>query len=203
MLPRVGAVLDVIPGISVFASYSEGMKANPFVNYKGTPLPEFSQQTEGGFKIQLPFGLTGTLAAFEINRQNVPVGDPTSPGLSIADGQQQSRGYEADLLWQPTRNWQFLGSYAHIDAELTKTIVTTATTAGNKLDAVPEDSGRLWANYKFEGPLQGWSVGAGVYLASSQFVDLEKEFKVPATTRWTRRSPTTRRVSVPRSRRRT
>ncbi len=34
------------------------------------------------------------------------------------------------------------------------------------------DHGRIWANYKFDpAVLQGWSVGAGIYAASSQYVD--------------------------------
>lgn len=184
VLPRVGAVVDVLPGISIFASYSEGMKANPFVNYSGPAKPEFSDQVEGGLKLQLPYGLTGTLAMFEINRSNVPVANAATPGLSIAAGEERSRGFEADLLWQPSRNWQFIANYAHINAVLTKQIPATFTTAaiptGNFLDGVPTDSGRVWANYKFDGMLTGWSLGGGVYLASSQFVDLANEFKTPA-----------------------
>ena len=41
--------------------------------------------------------------------------------------------------------------------------------AGNKIDRVPADSGRLWANYKFQsGWLRNVSVGAGLYAASRQ-----------------------------------
>jgi iron complex outermembrane recepter protein len=37
---------------------------------------------------------------------------------------------------------------------------------------VPAHSGRVWVNYNFDPDvLKGWSVGAGVYAASSQFVD--------------------------------
>ena len=34
-----------------------------------------------------------------------------------------------------------------------------------------DNSGRLWVNYKFDGSWTGWSAGAGVYAASSQYVD--------------------------------
>ncbi len=183
LLPRVGAVVEVVPGISVFGSYSEGMKANPFVNYSGPAKPEFSDQIEGGLKLQLPYGLSGTLAMFEINRSNVPVANAATPGLSIAAGEQRSRGVEADLLWQPGRNWQFIANYAHVNATLTKEIPATFTSAaipaGNFLNGVPTDSGRIWANYKFDGMLTGWSLGGGVYIASSQFVELANEFKTP------------------------
>ncbi|NJL71526.1 MAG: TonB-dependent receptor, partial [Candidatus Competibacteraceae bacterium] len=40
VLPRIGGVLDVIPGVSVYASYSEGLKANPFTIFLGPPEPK-------------------------------------------------------------------------------------------------------------------------------------------------------------------
>lgn len=170
VLPRVGAVVDIVKGFSVFASYSEGIKANPFAFYVGTPKPEESNQKEAGIKFNLGYGLSGTAAVFEINRSGVPV--VTTGFLSEAIGEQRSRGYEVDVLWQLTENWQLLANYTHVDAVLTKNVSATAI-AGNQLNIVPPESGRVWANYKFgPGPLRGWSVGAGVYAASGAFVDL-------------------------------
>lgn len=174
VLPRIGAVVDLVKQFSVFASYSEGMKANPFVFYLGTPEPEKSKQKEGGVKFNLGNGFSGSAALFEINRTGVPVFTGIA---SEAIGKQRSRGYETDLLWQPNRNWQLLASYAHIDAELREAVPGTAA-AGNQLNIVPRNSGRLWANYKFDpGPLAGWSVGAGVYAASKAYVDLGNVFR--------------------------
>jgi iron complex outermembrane receptor protein len=45
------------------------------------------------------------------------------------------------------------------------------------LNIVPPDSGRLWANYKFDGPWRGWSAGAGVYAASGAYVDPANLYK--------------------------
>ncbi len=45
---------------------------------------------------------------------------------------------------------------------------------------VPEDSGRLWVNYAFDAAvLRGWSIGAGIYAASSQYVDNFDQYKTP------------------------
>ncbi|MGE0700024.1 MAG: TonB-dependent siderophore receptor [Hyphomicrobiaceae bacterium] len=177
VLPRVGGVIDVLPGVSVYASYSEGLKANPFTFFVGQPEPEESKQKEAGIKLKLANSLSGTLAIFEIERSKVPVAVPGGFG-SAAIGEQKSQGFEADVVWQPTRNWRLLAQYAHVDAELTRATPTAA--AGNTLAAVPEDSGRVWVNYSFDpGILKGWSVGAGLYAASSSFVDLPNLYKTP------------------------
>lgn len=95
-------------------------------------------------------------------------------------GEQRSRGFETDWLWQPTRNWRVLANYALVDAILTKEVPGTAS-AGSDLNIVPEHSGRLWLNYRFDsGPLTGLSIGSGVYAASGAFVDLANDFRTDA-----------------------
>jgi len=174
VLPRIGAAYEIVHGLSAFAGYSEGLKANPFVFYVGTPKPEESKQAEGGIKFNTNFGLSGSAAIFQIDRTAVPVFTGIA---SEAIGEQRSRGFDTDVLWQPNRNWQFLANYAHIDATFTKTIPGVAL-AGNHLNIVPQNSGRFWANYKFNpGPLGGWRVGAGVYAASGAYVDNANTFK--------------------------
>jgi iron complex outermembrane receptor protein len=162
----VGAVFDLTPEISLFADYSEGMKGNPFVFYVGTPKPEESDQIEAGVKFDFGSGFSGTAALFEINRSGVPVFTGIA---SEAIGEQRSRGFDIDLAWAPTANWFFITNYAHIDAELTKD--AGGGLAGNQLNLIPPDSGRFWASCRFDGTLQGWSVGAGLYAASAAFVD--------------------------------
>lgn len=171
LLPRVGVVVDLLPGISPFASYSEGMKWVPFSSSVSQPLPEMSKQVEAGIKFNFNNELTGTLAVFDIQRDNVPV--LVAPGQSTLSAQ-RSRGFEVDVIYQPNKNWSFLGSFAYTDATYSDPFLFNGQIVlpGNKLLAVPERSGRFWANYTFDrSVLPGWSVGAGVYAASSQFVD--------------------------------
>jgi iron complex outermembrane receptor protein len=177
VLPRIGVAYEVADGVSVFAGYSEGMKGNPFVFYAGRPKPEESKQYEGGIKFNTVFGLSGSAALFQIDRTGVPV----SIGLaSVAEGEQRSRGFDMDLLWQPNRNWQVLANYAHINATLTKAVPGVAP-AGNQINIVPENSGRLWVNYRFgPGTLEGWRIGGGIYAASSAYVDLANQFSTSA-----------------------
>jgi iron complex outermembrane receptor protein len=179
-LPRAGAVLDLVPGISVFADYSQGFRGVPF--FAGTPgtapRPEEAVQIEGGLKLALPSGFSATLSYFDITRRNVMNLLPGAPFLAVQTGAQRSRGFDMDLIWQPIAGLSIIGSYAHIDAFL---VQDQLYPAGNKLDRVPSDSGRVWANYKFQsGLLRNVSVGAGFYAASRQATALDNLYFTPA-----------------------
>jgi iron complex outermembrane receptor protein len=96
-LPRLGAVVDIVPGISAFADYSQGFRGVPFFNAGTAPKPEEAEQTEGGLKLVLPSGFTGTLAFFTITRRNVMNLLPGSPFVGEQIGEQRSQGFDADL----------------------------------------------------------------------------------------------------------
>ncbi len=52
-LPRLGAVVDLIPGLSVYGSYSEGMQTQPFTQALNTNIqPETSQAGRGRLQTQ-------------------------------------------------------------------------------------------------------------------------------------------------------
>lgn len=173
LLPRVGLTFDVVDWLSVYGSYSEGLRAVNFFNGPGgaAPKPEGSRQWEAGVKIDGFFGLSGTLAYFDLTRTNVP----TTPPGSLTQrqtGAQHSDGFEADLVWQPTANISFLGSFAHINARVSRDEEPDLVNA--RLTGVPRNSGRLWGNYAFDGELKGWSFGAGFYAASGQVIELAR-----------------------------
>ncbi len=174
VLPRAGAVVDLLPGLSVYGSYSEGMMWTPQTQVAVTIAPETSQESEAGFKVKLGDQLTGTAAVFDIQRQNVPA--LTGVGVAVLSAQ-ESRGFETDLIWQPNEKWKFLANYGYTDVVFSNS--NTGTPKGNTVPGVPRNSGRLWANYAFDGQFKGWNAGAGVYLASSQFVDNANLYKTP------------------------
>ena len=50
--------------------------------------------------------------------------------------------------------------------------------AGNQLNTVTPDSGRLWVGYRFTQPgYRGLSAGAGIYAASGAYVDLANVYE--------------------------
>lgn len=156
------------------------MQVAPFTQALNTNIePETSKQVEAGFKFNIGTQLTGTIAVFDIQRQNVPVVIGVGVGVGVgAVSAQVSKGYEADLIWQPDRNWKLLASYGHTNVVYSDSF--SGIPAGNHPMGIPADSGRVWANYSFDtGALRGWSVGASVYAASSQYVDNLNLYKTP------------------------
>lgn len=176
LLPRAGVVIDLNDKASAFASYSEGLRGVSWGSYTGTPKPQESRQTEAGIKFDLNKKLSGSIAAFQIDRKNTPI---TQGITTIPDGAERSKGTELDVVWQPTPNFSMIGNYANTDAKYTKS--TGAIPAGNKVAGVPEHSGRIWGNYTFkEGKAKGVSVGAGVYAQSGVMLTGSNTFKTPA-----------------------
>lgn len=179
LLPRAGVVVDLTQMLSVYAGYGEGMKWVPFSQTFAQPEPERSKQGEAGIKFNLRDKLAGTIAVFDIERQKVPFTTGAGTGALAT---QRSRGVEADVTYQFGRKWMVLGSYGVTDAYFVDSTSATVA-AGNKLFAVPERSGRLWVNYKFDGDAPfGWSAGAGLYSASGQYVDPQNRWKTDGYT---------------------
>lgn len=178
LLPRLGVVYDVTEQLSTFASYSEGMSANAFYFYASTPKPEYSRQLEIGMKYD-DGTLSGSIAAFRINRRNVPVTNPEDPTFltSITEGQQQSQGVELDAVWQPAGPWRVMANYAYTDAELTADIPNGAP-AGSDLPGVPRHSGSIWLDYdQRDAAGSGWRAGVGVHAASSSWINQVNSYK--------------------------
>jgi iron complex outermembrane receptor protein len=180
--PRIGATLDVADGVALFAGYATGFRAA--VNFIGAPgapppKPESSRSVEGGVKLGIKrFGLSGTIAAFDLTRRNVATANPASPFTSIQTGEQRSRGVEADLVWEPTPAISILANYAYTDAKVTEDTFTA--NIGAWLARVPRNSGRIAARYRvLGGPVKGLSFGAGVTAVGKRPITLANRVFVP------------------------
>lgn len=178
--PRVGLAVDVLPGVTVFAGYGSGARANQNVQPTATGqalVPETGDQVEVGVKLDTAWGLSGQLAFFDIHRKNVAAADPAIPFNTIQTGEQRSRGFDTNLVWQPTPRLSVLLAYAYLDAQVTK---DTTFPAGTRLPFAPAHSGRLFAAYRVPVPGIGDVVaGAGAYATSSQAVDLSIPDRTP------------------------
>ncbi len=168
--PRVGITFKATEEVSLFAGFATGSRIVPFftgVN-AAPPVPETSESYEVGVK----FGfakLSGTIAAFILERENIPVTDLTDPNFgSIQDGAQRSEGVEFDLVYEPIPQVSLLASGAYIDARNQTDIVSFGTifAEGNELSRVPRTSARLAARYRVaQGALRGLGVGLGMTYA--------------------------------------
>ena len=165
LTPRLGVTYDIAPALSAFAGYARGFRAT--TNFLGMqpPVPETSMSTEAGIKFSATeLGLSGTVAAYRLSRENVPTADPANPFLQVQTGRQRSRGVEADLLWEPSPSLSVLGSYAYTRARVTR---DNLLPVGDLLARIPENQGRVAVRYRvLSGQLAGLGLGAGFTTAS-------------------------------------
>ena len=179
--PRIGATLDVVPGVAIYAAYATAFRGAFGVVSATTPKPETSRNVEGGVKLALVKAhLSGTIAVFDQTRRNVAAPDPTDIHFSIQVGEQRARGAEVDLTWEPTPAFSLLATYAYTHAEVTKTTVESGIPLGDRLPRVPRNSGRIAARYRvLDGPAKGLSFGAGITAFSAREVTLPNSVSVP------------------------
>lgn len=174
--PRLGATFDISEGVSLFAGWATGSRLSLFfASADGSPPElETSESLEAGLKFDASqFGLSGTIAAFQITRENVPTPDPESFITSIQTGEQESSGVELDLVWEPGSQLSVLLSTAFTDSEIT---ADTTIPVGDAIPRVAEQSGRLAARYRFEGALDGLGIGAGLTWSSDAEITLPNSF---------------------------
>ncbi|NOQ14061.1 MAG: TonB-dependent siderophore receptor [Methyloprofundus sp.] len=176
--PRVGAVFDITDQLSIFAGYGEGFRAVTAL-FGETPKPEESSQVEGGFKFDFyELGLSGSVAGYQLIRENVVVPDPNGAFSSIQSGEQTSYGAEIDFLWEPLEALSIMGNYAYTNAKLTKHS-SPELLVGDTLPRVPDHSGRIAVRYRFiDGFLDGLGVGMGLTAMSERQLSLPNQYTV-------------------------
>jgi len=176
--PRIGATFDVAPGVALYAGYATAFRGAFGLMSEETPRPETSKNIEAGLKFALvDRGLSGTIAAFEQERNNVATPSLSNPLLSTQAGQQRARGVETDLVWEPIPAFSLLANYAYTDAEVTR---DNAIPVGDRLARVPRHSGRVAARYRLrEGVAKGLSLGAGITAFSERQLTLPNSVTVP------------------------
>lgn len=82
-------------------------------------------------------------------------------GDIIQGGEQRSRGFDVDLVYQPMRQWQIVASYAYVNHEFTESAV--ASTIGQTYPQAIKNRWALLTKYSFtDGPLKNFMVGVGV-----------------------------------------
>jgi len=180
LTPRVGIVYKPIEDIALYASYSQSFNPNTGVAADGTAFePELGAGFEVGVKAEFLDGnLLATLAYFDITKQNVLTEDPDFPGLgiSIATGEQRSRGFEFDLTGQILPGWNIIASYAYTDAAITQ---DNTIPIGNQLPGIPLHNASLWTTYQIQnGDFQGLGFGIGLNYIGERQGDLSNTFEV-------------------------
>ena len=170
---KIGAAYDLTEIFSPFVGYSSGYKLpSPTVaRLLMQPKLEKTEQMEIGLRFNVKdIGLSGSIAAYRINVTD----GSESTGFVAFQVDQESQGFEADLLWKPFENLSLMGSYGYVDAQVDD---SGSALDGNELLRVPEHSGRVAARYDFlDGALQGFGLGVGLTTSSKRAGDLGNNF---------------------------
>jgi iron complex outermembrane receptor protein len=173
-----GAVFDITNQVSVYGSYSQSIKPQTNiafdVNGNSSFPPEAGEQYELGLKFETPAkNFNVALATYEIKRTNVVVASGTNftvptggaqvgQAISRLDGEQTSKGFEAEVQWQPMPNWQLQSGFAYSKAQITAS-AKNPETIGLDLANAPRLTGNFWTRYNFPtGKLKGLGLGTGI-----------------------------------------
>jgi len=178
--PRVGLTFLATPAWSVYGLASKSFRPNSGTDFAGGAFaPEKGDAREVGLKFESPDKRHGgTLAVYDIVKNNVLTNDPANAGFSLAAGEARSRGWEIDYSGQVTANVRVTANYAYIDAKVTKD--NTAALVGAPVLNVPKHSASVLVMY--EGGLAGgrYGIGAGASYIGERSGNAVNSFKLPS-----------------------
>jgi len=159
---RAGLLYKLQPTLAVYASYVTGFGQSQFDWSTGSAFPpQTSKQLEIGTKWEPAAHLSLTVAAFELVKDNLTMGDPENPLRTILAGEATSKGIEIDAAGRIGRNLELVASYTYTDPRYTR----SDTLQGERFSGVPRHGASLWGTYHFDA--SGWRAGAGVIARSS------------------------------------
>jgi outer membrane receptor protein involved in Fe transport len=198
--PLYGVVFDITKEISVFAVHSTSLFPDSTKDSFGNQFaPQVGKSWEGGVKVDLLDGkISGTVSYYQIEQTGGTQNDPTKENINtvrydsltpeqqqiefggvrplgdiIEGGKQESKGFDIDIVFQPTRQWQIMTSFTHVDHEFTESAVPA--TLGQTYPQAIKDRYALLTKYTFtDGPLDRLSLGLGVSGGSKSLQDYQR-----------------------------
>jgi iron complex outermembrane receptor protein len=187
--PQAGIVYETSPALSLYAAYGEGFRANIGADATGRIFdPETSRSVEIGAKLNLLEGkLTGTVALFNLTKDNVLAADPTNPGFSVPIGRARSRGLEVDLNGRLPGDVDVLLSYAFVDATARTAVLDPnfglAIQPGDRLINIPRHQFNVQAakDFRLSDEVK-LTLGGGVQHGGERLGETATQFFLPAYT---------------------
>lgn len=183
--PQVGLVYRASDAISLYAVYGENFRPLSGSDFAGNPFdPNTSTSMEGGLKFLLAGGdLSGTVSVFKIEQDNILVSDPVNAGFSIAGGEAESKGLEADLQGRLTETLSVWVSYAYVDASLKNDVLdpdfALPVAAGSRLLNVPEHALSLQLTQEVELAGRSLTYGGGLVYVGKRLGEIGTNFELP------------------------
>lgn len=178
---QVGGVYRINPNLSLFANTADAFEPQNATDPDTGEFigPQTSDALEGGLKFDGLYDgkLSGSIAAFEIKKNNVSRSDynPVTFTADSAITNDKSTGYEFELFYNPTDNWNIVAAYSYIDAKVVGEVAT-----GLPLEGATPHRFTLFNSYTVqEGALEGARFGGGLVWADGpipQFGNIANRF---------------------------
>ncbi|WP_426175534.1 TonB-dependent receptor [Massilia sp. TWR1-2-2] len=179
--PVAGVVVKPMPGVSVYANYSEGLQQGAVAsgtdidNTGETFAPYTSRQKEFGVKVDA--GKVGMSAALFTTTQ--PSAYVLNRRFGVF-GEQRNRGLELSAFGTPLRGIRVLGGLTLLDAE--QRVTAGAINQGKDVIGVPDTQLNLGAEFDIAA-VPGLTLTARTLYTSGQFADGANLQKLPSWTR--------------------
>ncbi len=166
-LPRIGIVYSLLPNLSLYATYNKGF--DPFEVSTATQVfdepfkPITSQLLEAGIKgVFFRNKLSASIALYQLTLQNVAVNanDISNPDLFVQQGENRSRGVEAEASGNVLPNLSVFLTYAYSANKIIKSKI--ASQVGMLAENAPRNTSGSYIKYTFaKGFTKGFGISAG------------------------------------------
>lgn len=175
--PKFGIVYQIIEDqVSVFGNYQNSFRNVGYLNANvgGTPQlqafdPEKANQFEGGVKLNaFQNKLSATFSYYNIEVKDIVRTGPIA-NTNIQDGNQTSKGFEAEVTANPISGLNFIFGYAFNNSKLNN---ANADVNGLRPEtAGPENLINYWISYSLQTTkLKGLGIGFGGNFADKTYV---------------------------------
>lgn len=172
----LGATYKITPTVVAFLNSTTSFAPVFNTGLNDEPLdPSSGEGMEFGFKFN-PFdnNLFATLTYFDLTNTGLPrqvaAGEsPTGQSYWINSGEEEAKGFELELQWNVTPQFEIYTNIVHFDGKLI-TPSNNVGTPGADIPRAPETSGMITLKYRFseDGSLKGLRIGlTGSYADSA------------------------------------
>ena len=183
---RVGAVLDLTPEATLYASYATAVEPGGSLVILNRNQSQLDLTTAKQFEVGIKQGFWNgkaewTAAAYDIQKRNVFVPDPARPTNRLPVGKQSSQGVELSLGLRPTTQWQVDGNFAYVHARYDEFSAGNppVSLSGNVPRLVPQWTANLGVQYK---PTAAWTLGAWGRHVDRAYINDTNTLELPAYT---------------------
>lgn len=189
--PQAGVVFFASDGVSLYASYGEGIRQLSGADFEGNSFdPNRSTSFEAGVKLDLGTvfpGVSGSASAtyFDVDQSNILIFDPRpeANGELIPAGEARSRGIELDANADFDSGLSIWFSYAYTDAEYTNSGTDSATFTtfepGEQLINSPDHQLSLQVSQSFTVSEVEAQIGGGVLHVGERNGEVGADFDLP------------------------